>query len=228
VLFDMSIHDNVALGRRGGLPVTRAEVEAACRRVLMHEFISGLPEGYDTMLGSDGASLSGGQKQRLAMARVMLRDPDVLVLGTFLFSVFVAAGLLFLHRRSDFCAGPYFPCGGVRRRAPLAPGPYHDRHYTRPRADNRRRLCVRSEGRLCSGKWMSGGPGHIHLWGFRQLGHLSRSARPSRTSSFKPCGHAEDRAHPFATASVWPPLPAHLTFRSFRADSRRSGRPVHP
>ncbi|KAJ7912517.1 P-loop containing nucleoside triphosphate hydrolase protein [Mycena leptocephala] len=65
VLFDMSIHDNV---------------EAACRRVLMHEFISGLPEGYDTMLGSDGASLSGGQKQRLAMARVMLRDPDVLVL----------------------------------------------------------------------------------------------------------------------------------------------------
>jgi ATP-binding cassette subfamily B (MDR/TAP) protein 1 len=85
VLFDMSIHDNVALGRRGGLPVTRAEVEAACRHVLMHEFISGLPEGYDTMLGSDGASLSGGQKQRLAMARVMLRDPDVLVLGTFLF-----------------------------------------------------------------------------------------------------------------------------------------------
>ncbi|KAJ6524462.1 hypothetical protein DFH09DRAFT_1329514, partial [Mycena vulgaris] len=80
VLFDMSIYDNVALGKRAGLRVTRAEVEEACKRVLMHEFICGLPEGYDTMLGSNGASLSGGQKQRLAVARVMLRDPDVLVL----------------------------------------------------------------------------------------------------------------------------------------------------
>ncbi|KAJ7207987.1 P-loop containing nucleoside triphosphate hydrolase protein [Mycena pura] len=81
VLFDMSIHDNVALGRSAVAGrATRAEVQAACERVLMHEFISGLPDGYDTMLGSGGASLSGGQKQRLALARVMLRDPDVLVL----------------------------------------------------------------------------------------------------------------------------------------------------
>ncbi|KAJ7749063.1 P-loop containing nucleoside triphosphate hydrolase protein [Mycena maculata] len=79
VLFDMSVHDNVALGRLAG-SASRAEVEMACRRVLMHEFISGLPEGYDTMLGSGGTNLSGGQKQRLALARVMLRDPDVLVL----------------------------------------------------------------------------------------------------------------------------------------------------
>ncbi|KAJ6510566.1 P-loop containing nucleoside triphosphate hydrolase protein [Mycena sanguinolenta] len=80
-LFDMSIHDNVALGQRpGGSPVARADVEAACRRVLMHEFISGLPEGYDTLLGRGGASLSGGQTQRLAIARVMLRNPDVLIL----------------------------------------------------------------------------------------------------------------------------------------------------
>ncbi|KAJ7485153.1 P-loop containing nucleoside triphosphate hydrolase protein [Mycena galericulata] len=81
VLFEMSIHDNVALGKRDvGLSVAREEVEAACRRVSMHEFISGLPQGYDTVLGSGGASLSGGQKQRLALARVMLSDPDVLVL----------------------------------------------------------------------------------------------------------------------------------------------------
>ncbi|KAJ7152997.1 P-loop containing nucleoside triphosphate hydrolase protein, partial [Mycena filopes] len=79
-LFDLSVHDNVALGRGDAGFVDRAEVEDVCRRVLMDEFISGLPDGYETMLGTDGASLSGGQKQRLALARVMLRDPDVLVL----------------------------------------------------------------------------------------------------------------------------------------------------
>jgi ATP-binding cassette subfamily B (MDR/TAP) protein 1 len=82
VLFDMSVFENVALGKRGG-GATRAEVVAACRQVRMHDFIAGLPDGYDTLLGAGGASLSGGQKQRLALARVMLRDPDVLVLGGF-------------------------------------------------------------------------------------------------------------------------------------------------
>ncbi|KAJ7280214.1 P-loop containing nucleoside triphosphate hydrolase protein [Mycena rebaudengoi] len=80
VLFDMSVFENVALGKRGGGAATRAEVVAACRQVQMHDFIAGLPDGYDTLLGAGGASLSGGQKQRLALARVMLRDPDVLVL----------------------------------------------------------------------------------------------------------------------------------------------------
>ncbi|KAJ7709793.1 P-loop containing nucleoside triphosphate hydrolase protein [Mycena rosella] len=79
ILFDMSVFDNVALGA-GGRPVTREEVKQACISALMHEFVRDLPAGYDTMLGTSGASLSGGQKQRLAIARARLRDPTVLIL----------------------------------------------------------------------------------------------------------------------------------------------------
>ncbi|KAF7294849.1 hypothetical protein MIND_01022800 [Mycena indigotica] len=79
ILFDMSVHDNVALGA-GGRSVTRDEVKQACISALMHEFVRDLPDAYDTLLGTNGASLSGGQKQRLAIARAYLRDPTVLIL----------------------------------------------------------------------------------------------------------------------------------------------------
>ncbi|KAJ7632730.1 P-loop containing nucleoside triphosphate hydrolase protein [Roridomyces roridus] len=79
ILFDMSVFDNVALGA-GGRSVTQEEVEMACVSALMHEFVRDLPDAYDTMLGTNGASLSGGQMQRLAIARARLRDPTVLIL----------------------------------------------------------------------------------------------------------------------------------------------------
>lgn len=82
ILFDMSVHDNVAMGRSDG-QATREEVIEACRAALMHEFVRDLPEGYDTKLGTGGANLSGGQKQRLAIARAKLRDPSVLILGKY-------------------------------------------------------------------------------------------------------------------------------------------------
>jgi len=76
-LFNTSILENLRLGRPGA---TLAQVEAAARAANIHEFIVGLPEGYDTLVGERGARLSGGQKQRLAIARALLKDAPVLLL----------------------------------------------------------------------------------------------------------------------------------------------------
>lgn len=93
ILFDMSVHDNVAMGLAGAGPdpktgivrrpmdVTREEVVDACKMAMIHDFVEGLPEGYETKLGTGGSALSGGQRQRLAIARARIRDPTVLVLG---------------------------------------------------------------------------------------------------------------------------------------------------
>ncbi len=76
-LFDGTIGENIAYGRPGA---TQAEIEAAAKSANIHEFIAGLPDGYDTVVGERGSRLSGGQKQRISIARVFLKDPKILIL----------------------------------------------------------------------------------------------------------------------------------------------------
>ena len=77
VIFAASARENIRFGR---LDASDAEVEAAARTAAAHEFISALPEGYDSFVGERGVMLSGGQKQRIAIARAILRDAPVLLL----------------------------------------------------------------------------------------------------------------------------------------------------
>ena len=72
-----SVHDNIALGRPDA---TREQVEAAARAACIHERITRLPHGYDTILGEEGGFLSGGERQRVTLARAYLQDAPVLVL----------------------------------------------------------------------------------------------------------------------------------------------------
>jgi ATP-binding cassette, subfamily B, bacterial len=74
-------HDTVANNLRYGKPdATDAELEAAARAANIADFIAALPDGYDTVVGERGHKLSGGERQRLAIARVLLKDPRILIL----------------------------------------------------------------------------------------------------------------------------------------------------
>jgi ATP-binding cassette subfamily B protein/subfamily B ATP-binding cassette protein MsbA len=76
-LFDGTIADNIAYGRRGA---TIEQITWAAKQANAHEFVARLSEGYDTLIGERGVKLSGGQRQRLTIARAILADPKILIL----------------------------------------------------------------------------------------------------------------------------------------------------
>lgn len=76
-LFNLSIRENILYGREGA---SETEMVEAAKSANAHTFISGLPQGYGTLVGDRGTQLSGGQKQRVAIARAILKNPSILLL----------------------------------------------------------------------------------------------------------------------------------------------------
>jgi len=76
-LFNTTLRENIRIARPDA---TDADVESAAQRAQIHDFIMGLPDGYETMAGENGAKLSGGERQRVALARALLKDSPVLIL----------------------------------------------------------------------------------------------------------------------------------------------------
>ncbi|HEX9058995.1 MAG TPA: ATP-binding cassette domain-containing protein, partial [Clostridia bacterium] len=75
-LFSLSIKDNLRLVKPNA---TKEEIETVCKTAFIHDFITKLPQGYDTVVGDNAVTLSGGQKQRIAIARALLRNSKIIL-----------------------------------------------------------------------------------------------------------------------------------------------------
>ncbi|WDT82842.1 MAG: ATP-binding cassette domain-containing protein (plasmid) [Candidatus Manganitrophus sp.] len=102
ILFGATVKENISYGKP---EATQEEIEAAARRAHAHEFITLLPEGYDTVLGERGSTLSGGQRQRISLARALIKQPSILVLDEPTSAVDAESANLIQDALSDFQKG---------------------------------------------------------------------------------------------------------------------------
>ena len=101
-LFTGTIFENIAYGKEGA---TMDEVVSAAKLANIHDFIMGLPDGYDTFVGERGVKLSGGQKQRISIARVFLQDPAILILDEATSALDNATEILIQKSLDALCKG---------------------------------------------------------------------------------------------------------------------------
>ncbi len=143
---------------------SRAEIEKAARAAFAHDFIAGLPQGYDTVLGEGGVTLSAGQRQRIAIARAVLRDAPILLLDE-------ATSALDFGKRDAGAAG-------ARRDHAR---PHHARHRAPSRHGDARRPHPRSRSGALGGRGHASEP----AWQWRHLCPARRAAiRHRRGLSF--------------------------------------------
>ena len=102
ILFTGTIAENI---RQGRPEATDEQVQAAARAAQAHEFIMSLPEGYNTVVGQRGVNLSGGQKQRIAIARALVRQPEILILDDAMSAVDVETEARLRISLRDFARG---------------------------------------------------------------------------------------------------------------------------
>ena len=101
-LFNASIRENILYGRPDA---TEEEVIEASKRANIHEFVTGLEAGYDTVIGERGVKLSGGQKQRLSIARVFLKNPPILILDEATSALDNTTEILIQQSLDELCKG---------------------------------------------------------------------------------------------------------------------------
>ena len=101
-LFNDTIKNNILYGNP---TATDEEVIAAAKRANIHEYVTSLPEGYETVIGERGVKLSGGQKQRLSIARVFLKDPPILILDEATSALDNTTEILIQQSLDELCKG---------------------------------------------------------------------------------------------------------------------------